>query len=126
MSEIISFAVGGLEYIWIPTDILNILTGIFIFIIFVCKRNVWKLLKQKCEPLDRFDRYVTRRQGQTGSRKTTLHDTSSSAMSKSLPAAHDSDLKRKMSANVTHSTHLNDSSHNDSSDEDHLKSNPVD
>ena len=48
MMEIISFAVGGLAYIWIPTDILNILTGIFIFVIFVCNRNVWLLIKRKC------------------------------------------------------------------------------
>lgn len=123
VTEIVSFAIGT-SYAWIPTDVLNILTGIFIFVIFVCKRNVWKLLKQKWEPLDQLDRYVTRRQGLAGSRKTTLHDTSSSAMSKSIPPAQDADLKRKLSANVTHSTHINDSSHNEheSSDEDHLKS----
>lgn len=32
MMEIISFPLGGLEYIWIPTDIANIVTGIFIII----------------------------------------------------------------------------------------------
>jgi len=49
MMEIVSFGGGGVtkDYIWIPTDVINILTGIFIFVIFVCKKNVWKLLRQK-------------------------------------------------------------------------------
>jgi len=45
--EILSFAIGGLAYIWIPTDILNILTGIFVFIIFVCNRNTRRLVAKK-------------------------------------------------------------------------------
>lgn len=32
MMEIISFPLGGLEYIWIPTDIVNIVTGVFVII----------------------------------------------------------------------------------------------
>lgn len=45
--EILSFAVGGLAYIWIPTDILNILTGIFTFVILVCNRNARQLIVKK-------------------------------------------------------------------------------
>lgn len=40
--------------IWIFTDVLNILTGLFIFIIFICKPKVWKLLKSRLPWLERF------------------------------------------------------------------------
>ena len=56
MMEIISFWVGEIAYLWIPTDILNISTGVFVFIIFVCKPHVWKLLKIKCPYLVKLDR----------------------------------------------------------------------
>lgn len=55
MTEVISFAVGGSPYLWIPTDILNILTGVFIFVIFVCNANVWSLLKRKYPILKELD-----------------------------------------------------------------------
>jgi len=45
--EVFSFAVGGLAYIWIPTDILNILTGIGMFTIFVCNRRVRTMIAKK-------------------------------------------------------------------------------
>lgn len=45
--EIVSFLAGGVAYIWIPTDVINILTGIFIFAVFVCKSSVLKLLNDK-------------------------------------------------------------------------------
>ena len=32
MMEIISFPLGGLEYIWLPTNVVNIVTGVFIVI----------------------------------------------------------------------------------------------
>lgn len=54
--EVASFAIGGSAYFWIPTDILNILTAIFIFYIFVCKPNVWNLLKLKFPWLKALDR----------------------------------------------------------------------
>lgn len=53
--EIVSFLAGGVAYIWIPTDLLNILTGVYVFVIFVCKPNVWKLLKLKIFCLKKLD-----------------------------------------------------------------------
>ena len=53
--EIVSFWVGGSAYIWIPTDILNILTGVFVFVIFVCKRRIWKSLKNRIPSLNNLD-----------------------------------------------------------------------
>lgn len=43
--EVIGFAVGGDSSRWFASDILNILTGVFIFIIFICKPKVWKLMQ---------------------------------------------------------------------------------
>ncbi|XP_046644930.1 probable G-protein coupled receptor Mth-like 3 [Daphnia pulicaria] len=45
--EVISFAVGGSYLVWYIFDMLNIFTGVFVFIIFVCKKKVWKMLKKK-------------------------------------------------------------------------------
>lgn len=42
--EIISWLVGGSGYYWVLTDSLNILTGVYIFVVFVCKKKVRKLL----------------------------------------------------------------------------------
>lgn len=56
ITEVISFAVGGSAYLWIPTDILNILTAVFVFFIFVCKPSVWSLLMKKHPSLQKFDR----------------------------------------------------------------------
>ena len=55
LTEIISFAVGGDASHWFFTDILNVLTGVFIFLIFVCKPNVWKRLKMHYPCLERLD-----------------------------------------------------------------------
>ena len=51
--EIISFAIGGSAFIWMASDVWNILSGIFIFVILVCKPNVWKMLKAKFPCLKR-------------------------------------------------------------------------
>ena len=129
MMEVISFAVGGSAYIWIPTDILNILTGVFIFIIFVCKPNVWKLLKVKCPCLEQLDSccpsFMLRsntRQGTTT--RSTRNDLS---VNKSLSAPgivgpnnrNDSKKNNRISSTVTltQSTQLRDSTHVDSEDE---------
>lgn len=56
ITEIISYYVGGSLYIWIPMDLINILTGIFVFFLFACRPNVWKLLKLKFPRLQRLDR----------------------------------------------------------------------
>ena len=96
MMEIISFVVGGIskEYIWIPTDIINILTGIFIFVIFVCKRNVWKLLTQKWVVFDRIDQRFER--SSTMNRRGT---TSTAVPSKSQPLVTDSIKMKSMRSN---------------------------
>lgn len=47
MTEVISFTVGGSEYRWIMTDIVNIFMGVFIFFIFICKPKVWNLLTKR-------------------------------------------------------------------------------
>ncbi len=124
MMEVISFAVGGSAYIWIPTDILNILTGVFIFVIFVCKPNVWKLLKLKCPCLKRLDRccpsYMTRsntRQGTTT--RSTIKEVSHTKSLNNLGGGHqleDSKKKIRMDA-PTQSTQLRDSTQVDSGDE---------
>ena len=53
--EIISFWVGGSAYIWIPSDVVNILSGFFVFIILVCKPHIWHLLKIKIPCLENID-----------------------------------------------------------------------
>ena len=55
LMEVISFWVGRSAYIWIPTDIINICTGIVVFVLFVMKPNVWKMLKTKYPSLKRLD-----------------------------------------------------------------------
>ncbi|KAF2357415.1 GPCR family 2 secretin-like [Trinorchestia longiramus] len=47
--EVISFQEGTCE-VWMVTDIINSLQGVFIFIIFVCKRTVFQKLRGKCDP----------------------------------------------------------------------------
>jgi len=53
VTEIITFAISpnktSFEAI-VVTDIFNILTGFYVFIIFVCKPSVWKMLKKKFLP----------------------------------------------------------------------------
>ncbi|XP_046644908.1 G-protein coupled receptor Mth2-like isoform X2 [Daphnia pulicaria] len=130
MMEVISFAVGGSAYIWIPTDILNILTGVFIFVIFVCKPNVWKLLKLKCPCLKRLDgccpSYMTRsntRQGTTT--RSTIKEVSHTKSLNNLGGGGgggghqlDADSKKKIRMDApTQSTQLRDSTQVDSGDE---------
>jgi len=55
ITEMITFAVKVPFELTIMTDILNILTGVYIFIIFVCKSRVWNLLKMKFPFLEYLD-----------------------------------------------------------------------
>lgn len=48
MTESFSFIVEESLLTLVVTDILNILSGVFIFSIFVCKKAVWQLLAKKC------------------------------------------------------------------------------
>lgn len=123
MMEVISFAVGGSAYIWIPTDILNILTGVFIFVIFVCKPNVWKLLKLKCPCLKRLDRccpsYMTRSNTRHGTTtRSTIKEVSHTKSLNNLGSHQLEDSKKKIRTDgPTQSTQLRDSTQVDSGDE---------
>lgn len=60
LAEIVSWAVDpdGSEYkIWYVTDIGNSLQGVLIFLIFVCKKRVLRLLNKKLCP--RFELFKT-------------------------------------------------------------------
>ncbi|XP_046680952.1 G-protein coupled receptor Mth2-like isoform X4 [Homalodisca vitripennis] len=48
--ELVSFVVGGPKSIWFVTDLGNTLQGLLIFLIFVCKRRILRLLNQKLCP----------------------------------------------------------------------------
>ena len=45
--ELLSFAVDNSYTVWYIFDTLNILTGVFVFFLFVCKPKVWNLLKKR-------------------------------------------------------------------------------
>lgn len=49
LAEVISFAFGEKfeAYIWYITDFGNALQGVFIFLIFVCKKRVFRLINQQ-------------------------------------------------------------------------------
>lgn len=124
--EVVSFAAGGSAYIWIPTDILNILTGVFIFIIFVCKPNVWKLLKNKIPCLKRLDRCCPSCMTKTSARHgtTTRSTRNEVSLTKSLNnhapvgGKDSNDSKKRISMSTpTQSTQLRESTQIDSGDE---------
>ncbi|KAL1132465.1 hypothetical protein AAG570_010420 [Ranatra chinensis] len=48
--ELVSWVVKGPQQIWYLTDITNTLQGVFIFVIFVCKRRIFRLINQKLCP----------------------------------------------------------------------------
>lgn len=48
--ELVSFALEGPKYIWFVTDFGNTLQGLLIFLIFVWKRRILRLLNQKLCP----------------------------------------------------------------------------
>ena len=120
MMEVISFAVGGETYIWMLPDIFNILTGVFIFVIFVCKPNVWKLLKMKFPCFERLDACCPRYMKRSGNRQETMRVT----RNESLPTnknntesgiTSDDESKRRSSYLTTQATQI--SSQVDSGDE---------
>lgn len=47
MAELASFVYPDLKYVWLITDASNTLQGLLIFIIFVCKKRILRLLKLK-------------------------------------------------------------------------------
>ena len=54
VTEIITWATGASPYYSAATDILNIMTGVFIFIIFVCKKEVIEKLLKKMHMVTSF------------------------------------------------------------------------
>ena len=99
ISEIITWAVNAPIYYSIPTDILNIMTGVFIFVIFVCKKKVLRLLKKKFLPAHKF---LNRGQQSTLSsnrstclrNKSTTGDITLSEMSTKNTSLQDIDLSK--------------------------------
>ncbi|GBP93265.1 Probable G-protein coupled receptor Mth-like 1 [Eumeta japonica] len=45
-ADVVSWAVGGPEYVWYVTDLLNALQGVFIFIVVGCQPQVWASVKR--------------------------------------------------------------------------------
>uniref|UniRef100_A0A2M4BHU4 Putative g-protein coupled receptor mth-like 1 n=2 Tax=Anopheles marajoara TaxID=58244 RepID=A0A2M4BHU4_9DIPT len=46
VADVVSWAVGGPKYIWIVTDLINALQGVFIFIVVGCQPQVWAAMKR--------------------------------------------------------------------------------
>nr|CAH0104478.1 unnamed protein product [Daphnia galeata] len=54
MTDSISLLTEQSLITWVIADIVNIVTGLTIFVIFACKKQVWYLLKKKCPNCCRF------------------------------------------------------------------------
>lgn len=78
VTEIVTWSIPDSVYYSIPTDILNILTGLFIFCIFVCKRKVLRLLRNRLQPIE----HVFRR----GTKLSATQTTNSSLVNNSRKA----------------------------------------
>lgn len=48
VADVISWAVGGPQYLWYFTDLINALQGVFIFAVVGCQPQVWTALKKLC------------------------------------------------------------------------------
>ncbi|KAI5719246.1 hypothetical protein M8J76_007285 [Diaphorina citri] len=68
--EVVSWACGGEQYFWYVSDLTNALQGVFIFLIFVCKRRILTLLVLKVYPKCRWQ-YFTDSKTSGGSSGTT-------------------------------------------------------
>ncbi len=55
LMEFVTFFVDGTHKIWIAIDIIHPLTGMIVFILFICKRTVWNRLKKRYPCLERLD-----------------------------------------------------------------------
>ncbi|KAL1140771.1 hypothetical protein AAG570_000701 [Ranatra chinensis] len=51
LTELASWLLGGPDHIWYFTDVTNTLQGVFIFVILVCKRRTWTLLRVRCREM---------------------------------------------------------------------------
>ena len=45
--EVISWKLENLKYLWYITDFMNTIQGVFIFLIFVCKANIRKMMLKR-------------------------------------------------------------------------------
>lgn len=46
IADIISWMAGGPQHLWLPTDIINTLQGVFIFIVVACQPQVFAAIKR--------------------------------------------------------------------------------
>lgn len=78
LTEIISWALGSDgsdgSFLWCMTDIGNSLQGVLIFLIFVCKKRVLKLLNKKLCP--RYEFFKTSNNASTRTTNSTISRTS--------------------------------------------------
>ena len=82
ISEIVTFAVQAPFEYTVVTDILNILTGLYVFIIFVCTPTVWNLLKKKFSTFQRVELFFIRgRKRLFGKKAIQPHQTSATSNS---------------------------------------------
>ena len=62
LTEIISWVFDDKDsiwhYFWYITDIINVLRGIFIFIMICCKKRVWIKIVKKAPWLDQFKKHI--------------------------------------------------------------------
>ncbi|XP_057373380.1 G-protein coupled receptor Mth2-like [Daphnia carinata] len=58
LAEFITYAIGCLNEASYAIDVIETLSSVLTFAIFVCKPNVWRLFKQKCPCLERLERIL--------------------------------------------------------------------
>lgn len=46
VADVLSWVVGGPQYIWYLTDLINALQGVFIFVVVGCQPQVWSAVKK--------------------------------------------------------------------------------
>ena len=74
IAEFVAYAVGCLIVMAYVIDVVETFSSALTFAIFVCKSNVWELLKKKWPCLVRFERYLPyfKRPANRGSTQATV------------------------------------------------------
>lgn len=91
--DIISWLVGGPHDVWLLTDLINALQGVFIFIVVGCQPQVWTACKRICCPRLRHD--IT----------NTTNGVQHSSSSQGLPSlANGTEFTQNTSMNITTTT----------------------
>lgn len=62
--EILSGLIGGTEFLWYLSDIFNMLQGVYIFALFICKKSVLKQVHEVCFPKKKRNHEVTQKMQQ--------------------------------------------------------------